>query len=250
MKIVVHNIVTEYEDTGTDRPVLVLLHGWKSNLRTFAGVESFLRDTFRIVRLDMPGFGKTESPDSVWGVIEYAHFVKAFVLKLGIKEYSVIGHSFGGRVIIKGQAMGVLHARKIILIDSAGVAQRKTLKNIAYGIVAKVGRVITIVPPLSSFRNDLKSLLYRTSGSDYLSAGVLKDIFIKTIREDLRMYAQMIRIPTLILWGSLDTTTPVSEGKLLHRLIPCSTCEVLDGAGHFVHEEKPQEVAYYIKKFI
>jgi pimeloyl-ACP methyl ester carboxylesterase len=249
MKIIIQNIVTEYEDVG-DGPIILLLHGWKSSLHSFDGIKPFLLGKFRLISLDMPGFGKTGMPDIPWSIIDYVNFIKDFIAKLNIGDHVVVGHSFGGRVILKGEATKQLNPEKIILIASAGVAKRRNFRNIIFKAIAKVGNIVTLLPPFLFFRKELKMALYRKSGSDYLNAGVLRETFLKTIEEDLSSSAKGIYLPTLIIWGASDKTTPLSEGKLLSGLIQGSTLKVLDDAGHFVHEEKPEQVAGLIEKFL
>ena len=100
MKLLIQNLATEYTDEGTG-PVLLFLHGWQDNLHSFDGLAPYLKDDFRIVRLDLPGSGKTEFPKGSWDLDDYVSFVKKFTEKLDIKPYAVIGHSFGGLISLK-----------------------------------------------------------------------------------------------------------------------------------------------------
>ena len=126
MKIIVQNLATEYLDEGTGEVVL-FLHGWQDNLHTFDSLVSLLPPTLRIIRLDLPGFGKSEVPKETWDLNNYVQFVKDFIQKLDIKVYAFIGHSFGGRIVIKGEATKNLQAQKIILIGS-GITLHECLK--------------------------------------------------------------------------------------------------------------------------
>ncbi len=231
-------------------PVILLLHGWKSDLHTFDPLISAFTGSFRVVRLDLPGFGGSEVPKDSWGVGEYALFVKAFIHKLGISVDTLVGHSFGGRITLKGVGLGELHPKKVVLIASAGLAKHKTLRNRLFGILAKVGKMLTVLFP-ASFRSSLRHRLYQATGSsDYLNAGVLKETSLKVIREDLSGCARGVEVPTLLIWGENDTATPLSDGKRLAELISGSRLEILEGAGHFVHQERSREVMELIKKFV
>ena len=249
MKVVVQNLAVEYMDEGNG-PVVLLLHGWKSDLHTFDPLISALVGSFRVIRLGLPGFGGSEVPRESWGGGEYALFVKAFIQKLGISVDTLIGHSFGGRITLKGVGFGELHPKKVVLIASAGLAKHKTVRNRLFGILAKLGKVLTFVFP-ASVRRSLRRRLYQATGSsDYLNAGVLKETSLKVIREDLSGYAKGVEVPTLLIWGEGDIATPLSDGKRLAELISGSRLEIVEGAGHFVHQERPKEVAELIKKFV
>ncbi|MDP3735041.1 MAG: alpha/beta hydrolase [bacterium] len=248
MKIIVNNIATDYLDEGTGA-VMLMLHGWKDTLQTFDQLVPLLAKGRRIVRLDLPGFGGTEPPPGTWGVGDYACFVRDFIFKLNINVDVLVGHSFGGRVALKGLGEGALSARRLVLIASAGVAKKKTLRNYFFAVLAKLGRAATLVPPLSFARLALRGKLYQFLGSDYFEAGSLSDTFRAVVREDLSSAARQVHIPTLLIWGREDAITPLCEGERLVSLIPGSTLKVFPAAGHFVHREKPGEVAAAINGF-
>lgn len=249
MKIIVQNIATEYLDEGTGK-VILFLHGWQDNLHTFDSLASFLSPTNRIVRLDLPGFGESEMPKENWDLNDYVQFLASFIQKLNLSVETLVGHSFGGRVAIKGTATKNLQAHKIILISSAGVARNRTFRNSILKVFAKIAGWITWMPPLVFWREKLRQKIYRLIGSDYPNAGTLKEVFLKIISEDLSASAEKITTPTLLIWGANDAETPLSDGKRLSKLIHHSKLKIISGAGHFIHKEKPQEVAKLIQEFL
>lgn len=242
-------MATEYRDEGQG-PVVLMLHGWKDDLHTFDALVPVLADKYRVVRLDLPGFGGSDMPSSAWKLGDYAGFVKAFADKLQINVETLIGHSLGGRITIKGTAEGTFAPRRIVLIASAGIAKRKTSRNVALRVVAKIGKAATALWPLNIFRRSLRRKLYEKIGSDYFAAGALKDTFVNIIEEDLQVAASQISVPALLVWGSADTTTPLGDGKRLQGLIKGSRLHIVEGAGHFVHREHPNDVARAIDEFI
>lgn len=248
MKTIVDDLAIEYADEGAGKPLL-MLHGWGDNLHTFDSIVRELSGC-RIVRPDLPGFGGSERPAETWGVIEYARFVEAFCKKLELEPAVLVGHSFGGRIIIKGTGTGVFSPQKIALIASAGVAKERTLKSFALTTAAKVGKALTLVPPFSLYRQQIRKRLYGAIGSDYFAAGSMRPIFLKVVKEDLLEYAAKIRAPALLIWGSADRSTPLADGEMIRDAIADSRLEVLTGATHFVHQERSREVAALIKDFV
>lgn len=249
MKVIVKNLALEYDDRGSG-PVMLLLHGWQDDLHTFDPIVPLLAPSWRIVRLDLPGFGKSEAPGRAWELDQYVSAVAEFIDKLDLHVEVLVGHSFGGRITIKGLGTGSLHAKKAVLIASAGVAKRNSPRRRFFMLIAKAGKMFTLIPPLRFVREELRKMLYKSTGSDYLKAGPLKDTFLKVVEEDLTSTARTVSVPTLLIWGDADTETPLSEGKLLSNLIRVSSLEVFGGAGHFVHLEKPGEVAQAITHFV
>jgi len=247
MKVIIKNIAVEYADEGKG-PVAVLLHGWQDDLHTFDLLAHELQG-WRLVRMDLPGFGGSEVPPDTWNLDDYVDCVAAFIDKLGLQPSLLIGHSFGGRIAIKGVATRKLTPEKIVLIASAGVAHTATLRTQALKLAAKVGKAVTLVPPLIFWREQLRRKMYERAGSDFLSAGPLQAIFLSVIHEDLRSAAAEIDCPTLLIWGEHDRATPVSDARILAGLIKRATLKILPDASHFVHQEEPVKVAAYIKGF-
>ena len=248
MKIIINNLAIDYSDQG-DGPIILFLHGWKDNSRTFDPLIPFLPN-FRIVRMDLPGFGNSETPDASWNLNDYIDLVKNFIKKLNLNIDALVGHSFGGRIIIKGLAGKNIEAEKAVLIGSAGISKTNTAKNFLFRLTAKIGKILTLIPPLIFWKRQIRQKFYNKIGSDYLNAGALRNTFLNIIGEDLSAAAKKITIPTLLIWGDCDTQTPVNDGKKLNTLINGSRLEIIIGAGHFPHQENPEKVSNLIKNFI
>jgi pimeloyl-ACP methyl ester carboxylesterase len=248
--LIVDSMDAHFRDEGAG-PVVLLLHGWGDTLATFDTLIPELGEK-RFIRLDLPGFGASEPPQGAWDVSRYAAFVRHFLDKLGVAEPDILlGHSFGGRIAIKGVASGIFKSKKLILIASAGVAARRSARRRVFSILAKTGKILTAFPPLSLFRERLRGSLYRLAGSaDYLQAGALKETFLNVIREDLRADAAKIKVPTLLVWGERDTETPLAEAHILEKVIAGARLDIIPGAGHFVQKDAPKETAEKIGAFI
>ena len=251
MKIIVKNLAVRYEDQGNpDGIVLFFLHGWKNDLHAFDSIVLEFASSYRIIRLDLPGSGGTEVPREDWSLDDYVDFVDEFTKKIDIRPDILIGHSLGGRIIIKGVAHGIFQPKKIVLIASAGIAKRKSLRNAVIMAVAKAGKAIATARPFSLAREGLRKKLYKSIGSDYGNAGAMKGTFLKVIGEDLSASARKISVPTLLIWGDRDTETPLADGERLHKMISGSELRVFPGTDHFVHLEKPKEVVRTMKDFL
>lgn len=247
---IVDGVDVRFRDTGAG-PIVLLLHGWGDTLATFDALIRELGEG-RFIRLDLPGFGGSALPSSPWDVARYARFVRHFLDKLGVAEPDVlIGHSFGGRIAIKSVASGLFKPKKLVLIASAGAAARDGARRRAFAALAKVGKFLTAIPPLSLLKERLREGLYATAGSaDYLQAGPLRETFLNVVRENLKTDAEKIKVPTLFVWGERDTETPLAEARALAQAIAGSRLAVIPGAGHFVHLERPRETAREIRAFI
>lgn len=249
MNIVVNGLLTNYHRTGSGKTI-VLLHGWGDSLETFSDLQARLTSEYDVITLDLPGFGKTQAPEEVWGLTNYAHFVAEALKKLGVKDvYAYVAHSNGASVAIRGLGQGILSAEKVVLLGAAGIRNRQLGKRLVLKIVAKTGKVATFWLPIST-RKKLQKALYGAVGSDMLVAPHLQETFKRTVREDVQADAQKIAIPTLLIYGEKDRATPVLYGQIYHEIIDGSRLETIGSAGHFVHQDNPVEVAKMLKEFL
>lgn len=240
-----------YEIEGSG-DVLVLLHGWGMDRSNFTGLVTALSKNYTVVTIDLPGFGESSKPDAKWGVQDYAECVHQFLSAQNLDQVkALIGHSFGGRVAIKAVSHDIIKPEKLILIGSAGIKHSNSYRNIAYTLVAKAGKVAFLLPGVKQFRQRARTKLYTQAGSlDYLGVGDMRQIFLRTINEDLSADAATIRIPTLLIWGSEDHEAPLADARTFHRVISNSVLKIVQGAGHFVHTEHQRKVEKWIVSFL
>lgn len=113
MNINIENIDINYELSGdTNTETVIILHGWGANLKTFAPVSKYLSKKYKVYSIDLPGFGESSEPDSTYNVSSYANVVLNFIKVMDINNPTLIGHSFGGRVIMKMVGEFRLYSKK------------------------------------------------------------------------------------------------------------------------------------------
>lgn len=250
MQAVVNNLLTSYSQTGKGRKSILMIHGWADDGQSFKSLTKQLAENkkYKILTLDLPGFGGTENPPTAWGLGDYASFIYDFLNKIDEHPYSIIGHSNGGAIAINGLAGGKLKAEKLILIASAGI-RKPSLKKTALRIASKpAGLAIRILPPPVQKR--LRKKLYSAIGSDYLVAEHMQDTFKRVVSDDVADAAATLRIPACLIYGENDTSTPPELGRLLAEALPDSSLDIIPEAGHFVHQEQVYKVSEIIKEFI
>lgn len=249
MNIIVDNLDTHVEVSGGGLAML-MVHGWKDNLNTFDALTNELQNDFKIIRIDLPGFGRSQMPPEAWDVSQYAEFIKKVLLKLEETElYAAIGHSMGGRILMNAIGRRVLDPAKLVLIASAGIPDTGGAKKATFSIIAKGGKLVASVLPKSQ-QDKLKSKLYKMADSDYGDAGELGEIFKKMVTEDSRKYAPNVHPETLLIYSSNDKLTPPSFGEEFKKLIPNSRLEIPGSYGHNIHKNKPEVVLKLLRDFL
>ena len=243
MKINVNGYEIAYQITGEGEDTVVILQGWGTELATYNSVAACISDRYRVVQFDFPGFGASDEPREPWAVEDYANFFLDFMAVLGIQKATLIGHSYGGRVIIRLAARESLPftIERIVLIDSAGILPKKTwkqkMKIRRYKLLKKIVNlklVYAICPRLiDEWRN-------RQGSADYRNASpMMRQCLVKAVNEDLTELLPRIRQDTLLIWGDLDTATPIADAKLMEEKIPGAGLAVIPGTGHFSFLENP-----------
>jgi pimeloyl-ACP methyl ester carboxylesterase len=248
MQVVVDSLLTHYETAGKGS-LIVLLHGWGDSAAGMRQLQQLLARHHMVIALDLPGFGTTESPHSVWGLDDYAQFVASFFTKINAGPVSVLaGHSNGGAIALRGLGKGWLHADKLVLLASAGIRGEYKGRIKALRYLAKAGKALTAPLP-KAVKQSIRKKAYHTIGSDMLVAEHLQETFKRVVTDDTRADAKALTVPTLLLYGEQDDATPIRYGQLYHECIETSTLEILSGAGHFVHLDRPKEVTRAIEEF-
>lgn len=248
MQIVIDSLMTQYERMGKGKAVLIL-HGWGDSSAGWRRFSDELAKKFEVIAVDLPGFGGTQMPNEPWGISNYAAFVGSFLKKVKIQPFVIIGHSNGGAIAIRGLANKDFQTDKLVLLDSAGIRTEYLGRKKALRLITKTGKVLSRPLP-SSVRKRLRRKVYQSIGSDMLVVERLQETFKLVVTDDVQQDAATLKLPTLLIYGEDDLSTPVQFGRMFHHLIGGSKFEVLPGAGHFAHLDQPTEVMQRIQEFI
>lgn len=236
MNINIDNLNINYITEGEGEAV-VLLHGWGSNITLFKSMTEVLKAKYRVIAPDMPGFGGSDEPPVPWCVDDYVDFVIKFLKEMGVEKATFLGHSFGGRVIIKFFERENLpfEISKIILVDSAGVKPKKTLKQKVKICTYKLGKkVLSMGIVKKLFPDALHKFQSKSGSADYKAASpLMRQTMVKVVNEDLTHIFPKVTPSTLLVWGENDTATPVSDAILMEKMMPDAGKVVLKGCGHY-----------------
>ena len=167
--------------------------------------------------------------------------VEKVLNKLKIKNPTMIGHSFGGRISIVYASKNPVE--KVILFGSPCIRKEKKLS-----LKVRILKKLKKVPGL----NKLEGFAKKHIGSrDYKAASpMMRDILVKTVNEDLSDCAKKIKVPTLLIWGDNDTEVTLEEAKETEKIIKDSALIVLPNSTHYVYLENLNQATNIIKEFV
>lgn len=229
------SVAYKFVDRGS-KSVVVFLHGWGRSGEDFKPFENLFENKSLLI-LDFPPFGESEFDPSKWSIFSYANMVISLCESLEISSCDFIGHSFGGRIAIIIAALKCSLVHSCILVDSAGLKPKRTIKYrykvFKHKICKKFGKV-------------------SNSGSrDYQALSPeMKELFKNIVNTHLDEFCHLIKAKTLIIWGKDDKETPFYMAKRLNKKIENSRLEILENSGHFSFLEKRLEFFCLVNDFL
>lgn len=247
-----------YKIEGKGRPIFCI-HGWGGDKHSFDDlIAGFDIKKYQVIILDMPGFGESSVPNKPFTLDDYANLFVEFVDEIRKKyrisgTYSLIVHSFGGRVAFKlSELIGLEDVSHLVLIAAAGIKHPPTFKKRFGKIVASLGACFKEIKLTKKMYNFLRKLFYKVIREhDYedLSKS-MKQTFCNVIEEDMHPFLNTITCKTLIIWGDKDTYVPVSDAYEMHESIKASQLIVIEGGRHGIHHTHASELSRYISSFL
>ena len=245
-------------------PVLVLVHGTSASLHTWDGWVKELIDSFRIIRMDLPGFGLTgPNKKHEYRISNYVEFLNAFLDKMGLTHCYLAGNSLGGEIAWAYALTYPERVSKLVLIDSAGYPKEKLPPVFRLGRIPVLKSVLKYVTPRFFVKGGLKEvygddskvtpelvdryyrLTLREGNRDALLAGIAVHG-----EEDRHLHIKNIKAPTLVLWGKEDKWISLEHANRFDTDIPRSDLIIYEGIGHVPMEEIPQKTASDVKLFL
>jgi pimeloyl-ACP methyl ester carboxylesterase len=254
-----------YQEKGTGTP-LILIHGYTSLTYTWKEVFEPLSKNFRVIAVDLKGFGFSGKPDGDYTRRAQAVLVAHLLDHLHIEKAWLCGNSMGGEVALNVAVANPQRVAGLILIDSAGVEVpgRGTLTP-GYLLIPVVGRLLIALSLTSDklVRQGLEKSFYDHSKvtpdrvANYYRplqtrGGQLAALRARAqwARFPVEPNLDKVNVPTLILWGAQDQLIPLAAGRKLNSLIKDSSLVIFDNCGHLPQEEMPARVIDEVTKFI
>jgi pimeloyl-ACP methyl ester carboxylesterase len=260
----VDGLTIHYKDTGPkDAPVVLLLHGFGSSLQTWDVWAAQLETQYRVIRLDLPGFGLTgPSPLHDYSEASDVATLTHFVDKLGVSGFSVIGHSMGGKMAWGLAAAEPDRVKALVLMAPDGFPEAKDIGSKPYAMPSIMG-VIKFSLPKFLVRKSIEPAFFDANAlSDSLvdryydmlrAPGVRAAILERsnqTIYTDPVPRLKKITAPTLLVWGEQDQMIPSSNAQSYAQVLSTSKTVLLPKLGHLVQEEQPQIALTHVVEFL
>lgn len=263
--LVFDDTLVHYRDEG-DRdafPVL-LLHGAFSSLHTYNGWARELKPHFRIIRIDMPGFGLT-GPNARGNheMIMYKRCIATVLDRLEVEKCHIVGSSLGGWVSWEFAADYPERIEKMVLMGAAGFLDQRNIplpfKMARTPFVSRVARYAIKRRILVQFINQVYYNQAKVSEAlidryyDLFTREGNPKVFFEMANTEYKESVHLLKtieIPTLLMWGRHDKWIPVENAYRFERRLKNSKIVIYEDCGHLPMEELPRRSARDLRAFL
>lgn len=273
----VNGIDVAYVDGGLpndQRPVLLFVHGLSSSLSFWDLELSSFDADYRVVALDLPGFGASGRPDAPYTPPWYADVVLAFADTLGIERFTWVGHSMGGQIGITAALAHPERFERLVLAAPAGI-ERFTAGEAAWmkGYWTETRALEADEPAIRANFTDFVFNRHDALVERWIEERVRlrgTDAFQGTSVAVSRCVAGMLdhpvrdrlgalTVPTLVVFGTADHLIPnpiLHGGRTRHvgaiaaAEIPGAELVLVPGAGHGVQHDAPEAFDAAVRAFL
>ena len=260
----VDGLQVHYKETGPQAaPALLLMHGFGSSLQAWDDWSLKLEQKYRVIRLDLPGFGLTgASPANDYSEEKDLAILTHFADKLGLEKFSIIGHSMGGKMAWTLAASQPERVQALVLMAPDGFPEAKDFGTKPYEVPAVTGLIKYFLP---------KYLVRKSIEPAFAEADALSDARVnryydmlrapgvraailersnQTIYTDPVPRLKAIKAPTLLIWGEQDQMIPSTNAKSYANVLSNSTTVLVPKLGHLLQEEQPEKGLTAVMQFL
>ncbi len=251
----IDGLLVHYRDEGTG-PTLILLHGILSSLHTWDGWVEELKDRFRLIRLDLPGYGLTgPNQDHDYRLSSYGVFLSKFLEKLGLEKFHIAGNSLGGEIAWQFALAHPDKIDKLILIDALGYRPDKIprlIRDVQTPVIKDAFKFMTprflvrdIIRQVYGNKGKVTPKLVERYRELSMREGNREAFVVRanTPWETNYHMIKGIRNPTLILWGAEDIWMHPDHAEHFFNDIENAELIVYEDVGHMPMEEIPEQTA-------
>jgi len=265
------SVYFEYPSTDNSDKTIVMIHGYRGNHRGLQAIAAGLTK-YRVIIPDLPGFGESQPLKTIHSVQAYSDWLHKFLGALDLENKAhLIGHSFGSLVV--GFYATQHSPRSVSLVNPVSSpaleGQRAALTNLTklyYSLASalpkaigqwllrtKIAVMVMSVVMAKTNQRDLRRWIHNqhlSNFSDFATVEVATEGYEASISTDLSKLASSISAPVLVVAATLDDITDIDSQRRVSKLYSNSTYREIQGVGHLVHYEAPDQAARFIAEFL
>ena len=241
---------------GAGDTTLLFLHGYSESLLSFRGPFDRLADHYKVIAIDIPGFGLSDKPAGPYDLATQTARLTDFLDRWTTGPVVVVGHSMGGEL---ATSLALRRPQRIValaLISPAGYGLSKRLDSLAPGTIGVIGWAGALATTGILPVHDPEWLAEPADRIGYAPAAdpAYRHALEATLRQfdfaGLRDSFARVRQPTLLIWGRLDPTIPFALGESIAVKLPCRRFVPLEATLHRPQQTDPDTVSALLLDFL
>ena len=240
-------------------PAVLLLHGWGRSYQSWSPIFSVLAARCRVIAPDLPGHGYSAPGQAP--ITSYKHLAKLLLALMdaeGIERATVIGNGLGGAIAMQLALLEPDRVDLLLLLSPLGYRLPWSWLDRSLASRSLVGRMLWGLKGAKG----IAKWVARHAGPSVTHEQILEELrpaldsprglhdTLRACLEDLAWQVDELIAPTLVICGTADSLMPASLGRDLADAVAEGQFEAVVGAGHFVHEEAPDDFLPIITRFI
>jgi pimeloyl-ACP methyl ester carboxylesterase len=254
----IQGVELHWSEAGSGKP-LIVLHGLADSHHSWRAVTLALSKRYRVYSLDLPGCGLSERPDTSYDLDYQARLTAAWLARLGLEQFDLVGHSYGGGVALWLLLYRAPAVRRLALVAPGGLGvEVSPLLRLAafFGHLERAGELLmapatrlVVLLCGQGLSADVRRCICEANshpGTARAFARTLRDVI--DWRGQRRHLLQRIREvtelpPIALFWGDRDRVIPIRHGQALCATLENCSLWSLRGGGHFLHWQAPKQLA-------
>jgi pimeloyl-ACP methyl ester carboxylesterase len=232
-----------YTETGKGNTAIVFVHGWLGNTNWWNSQETFLKEKYKIIKIDLGGHGKSDKTRQKGAGEQYADDIKSVINQIDTTEIILVGHSMSGAYVLEA-SIDLPKVKAVILVD--------TLKDLDQDFTSEQAEEFLF----SNYRKDFKSAIADilpqylfVQETPAIIKNQLQNEFIQNDPElainalkplyemDIRKIAKLVNIPVRAINSNAAPTKIENNQKYFKDY----NYRTIVGTGHYPMLEKPDE---------
>jgi pimeloyl-ACP methyl ester carboxylesterase len=256
-----------YKDQGHG-PAVLLIHGSIGDTIDWDGWVDVLSPTYRVIRVDLPGFGLSgEISNGNYSIDRTLSLIDGLMDTLGVETFAIVGVSYGGPVAFRYAATRTERISALIIMNSAGIEMGKQPVDKATGKGQFYANISSDAPITQSFMEAALARSFVDPGRippgmmqrkldmmNVIDRGVEGQIMVKQyVRGDPERVLSHVNAPTLVLWGGSERSLSLSTAdRFADALIHAKKVVkvIVPGGDHFMHVELARQTATIARAFL
>ncbi len=245
-----------YVDKG-EGPALLLLHAFPLSSSMWSKQAHDLKDRYRVLAPDLPGFGKSELLPQPATMDLFAQVSLALLDQAKVEKATVLGLSMGGYVAFELWSRAKDRVGALVLCDTRATpdtpdarkgreATAHAVEDDGIGVLAErmIPNLVTPAAP-EALKRDLEKMITENSAD-----GAAAALRAMAQRRDFTGALKEIACPALVVVGDHDTLTPPAEAQAMAKEIPGARLAQIPGSGHLSNLENPKAFDAALREFL